>query len=207
MQHAVERKGNWIFKQVFQSILSFMRWQGRWNPRLGSSPSFPLYLAYWDPKIGRIMKPRLPRLRASSPLSIQEIIRPQQESGPGEESYPSTLWSLFVKVSVPPPGIPWMTPTLEVQQAWWSQKTDTWNEFLQHKHVSCAERPMLPGCSKLLSSPPGTKQCVRSECRHLAWAFLGEALASAVNRTGAHWVRLAVSGQMWRDNVGPTTLL
>lgn len=37
----------------------------------------------------------------------------------------------------------------------------------------------------------------------LAWAFLGEVSASAVNRSGRHGVRLATSGQMLRDDAGP----
>lgn len=54
-------------------------------------------------------------------------------------------------------------------------------------------------CSPLVLGPNGT--CAVSAS--LAWAFLGEVSASAVNRSGRHGVRLATSGQMLRDDAGP----
>lgn len=132
--------------------------------QLGTSPSFPLHLVYWDLKSSRIMKLQLPRVRALSPLPVQEKIRPKQEFCPSEASYPSTARSLFAKVSMPRPGISRMTPTLEVQQVWCFQKLTcamhSWstNVWVLRRETDTPRAQQT--CSPL---PPGTKQCMHSE--------------------------------------------
>ena len=61
-----------------------------------------------------------------------------------------------------------------------------------------------PRVQQTSSALPLGPSSARAASAGLAWTFLGEASASAVNRSGSHNARLARSGQILRDDVGPT---
>lgn len=150
------------------------------------------------------MKRWLPRVRPLSSLSVQEKIRPQQGFCPSEESCPSTARSLFVKVCVPRLGISRMTPHAigaevrcfqKLRCAMHSRSANVW--------ILCSEMD-APRAQQTCSPLPRGPSSACTASVGLALGFLGETCTSAVNTSGSHSVRLATSGQMLRDDVGPT---